>query len=58
MLDYKYVTPEGEQALKQYTYKGGDASISYKYVFGPLAQWFIDNVVPDTVAYVTSSAEY
>lgn len=47
---YDYVPKEGEENLKTYTYHGGDQSILYNYVHGPLAQWLVNNVVPSWVA--------
>jgi hypothetical protein len=40
----------GKESIKHYTYKGGDASLIYKYVFGKLAQWVVDHLYPETLA--------
>jgi len=45
----EYITKEGEEAIRQFKYKGGDLSISYKYVWSPLAE-FILQFIPATWA--------
>ncbi len=36
--------------LVNYSYRGGDASLTYKYVLSPLAQFCVDHFVPMTMA--------
>lgn len=50
LCNYKYVSPQGEENLKKYRYQGGDASLLYKYILGPLAQWLVDNAISETLA--------
>jgi ethanolaminephosphotransferase len=49
-LKYKCLTPEGEENLKKYKYSGGDASLLYKYIHSPFAQWAVDNIIPEWMA--------
>jgi len=44
-----YITKEGEEAIRQFKYKGGDLSISYKYIWSHLAEKVL-LVIPDTWA--------
>lgn len=41
-----YISQEGEKGLKQFKYKGGSDSILYQYLWGPLAEWLVNNVIP------------
>lgn len=45
-----YISPEGEKGLKQFKYKGGSDSILYKYLWSPLCDWLVENVIPPWVA--------
>lgn len=44
------ITESGAGKLKDYKYKGGDASLIYKYITGKLAQWVVDTFYPETLA--------
>jgi hypothetical protein len=33
-----YITPEGDTAIRQFKYKGGDLALSYQYVWSPFAE--------------------
>jgi hypothetical protein len=44
------LTAEGAKKVKGYKYQGGDLSLIYKHVTGPLAQWVVDTFYPPTLA--------
>lgn len=44
------LTNEHESALKNFQYSGKDDSILYDKCLSPLAQWLVDNKLPETVA--------
>jgi len=46
------LTDYGEQSIRKYQYKGGDASYIYKYITGKLAQYVVDYVYPAWLAYI------
>ncbi|GFH59100.1 hypothetical protein CTEN210_15576 [Chaetoceros tenuissimus] len=50
LQNYRYLTPDGIQALLNFQYAGADHSLLYKYILSPLAQFFVDNVVPTSIA--------
>ena len=39
-----------EDNLKNFQYKGSDASILYKYFYGKIAEALVNKVIPETVA--------
>ena len=41
---------EKEENLKNFQYKGSDASLLYKYVFGKLAELLVEKVIPPSIA--------
>jgi ethanolaminephosphotransferase len=42
----RYISREGEQAVRQFKYKGGDLSISYEYLWSPLAEKVLKFIPP------------
>jgi hypothetical protein len=34
------------EAIRRFTYQGGDSSLLYKYVLSPIAQYLVDKVSP------------
>lgn len=36
-----YITDQGEETLKHFTYKGGSVGLSYKYIWSPLAEYLV-----------------
>jgi ethanolaminephosphotransferase len=44
-----YITPKGEEAIRNFKYKGGDLSLSYQYLWSPLAD-FVVKFTPTTIA--------
>lgn len=44
-MGFEYITKDGEEAIRRFKYKGGDLSISYHYVWSPLAE-FVLNFIP------------
>ncbi len=50
MLDTEVLTSEQKSALREYKYRGGDNSLTYKYVLSPMAQYLVDNVTPTWIA--------
>lgn len=54
MEEFTYIdilNTEHEKPIKNFKYKGEDASIAYKKCLSPLAQWIVDNKLPETIAY-------
>mmetsp|Transcript_30285 Transcript_30285/g.46362 ORF Transcript_30285/g.46362 Transcript_30285/m.46362 type:complete len:436 (-) Transcript_30285:34-1341(-) len=47
---YKLLTPQSIQALKDFAYKGNDNSYIYNYILSPLAGFLVDNVTPSHIA--------
>jgi ethanolaminephosphotransferase len=47
---YRYLSPEGGDAILRYKYSGSDASLLYNYVISPIAQWLVDHVIPESLA--------
>lgn len=45
----RYITEEGEQAARKFNYKGGDLSLSYKYLWSPFSDRVVE-VIPRTWA--------
>ena len=45
----RYITEEGEQAARKFNYKGGDLSISYRYIWSPFSDRVVE-VIPRTWA--------
>jgi ethanolaminephosphotransferase len=41
---------EQKDELRRYKYRGGDLSITYKYVLSPMAEWIVNNCVPTWMA--------
>ena len=37
MMIKKYISDKGEDAIRNFKYKGGSVSYSYKYVWSPVA---------------------
>jgi ethanolaminephosphotransferase len=50
MLTTNYVPPEGEQHLRDYKYKGSEASPIYNHIISPFAQILVDRFVPAWLA--------
>jgi ethanolaminephosphotransferase len=46
----KYISPQGEKNLPSYKYSGSDASLLYKHVFSPTAQFCVDHLIPSWLA--------
>lgn len=44
-----YFTPEGEEAIRNFKYKGGNLSLSYQYLWSPLADLIL-KFTPTTIA--------
>lgn len=44
-----YITPKGEEAIRNFKYKGGDLSLSYQYIWSPLAELVL-KFTPTTIA--------
>jgi len=44
-----YITPDGEQAIRNFKYKGGSSAYSYDYLWSPLAEYSL-RFVPITWA--------
>ena len=44
------LTAQGQYNIKQFSYKGGDASLVYKYVLGPMAEFCVNYIIPPTIA--------
>ena len=38
------LSPADHDAIRRYTYLGGDSSLIYKHVLSPIAQYFVDKV--------------
>jgi len=49
-LRTKFISPEGEKHLLAYKYVGSDASLIYKYILSPFAQWCVDHIIPEWMA--------
>lgn len=49
-FQYRYLSQDAIQALKNFRYNGVDHSLIYKHVLSPLAGYLVDNVTPSTVA--------
>lgn len=43
-------TQHQQDAIRSYTYKGGDSSPTYKYLLSPFAQYCVDTFTPSNVA--------
>ena len=41
---------ENEDNLRTFKYSGSDASLLYKHVYGKIAQFLVDKVIPASVA--------
>ena len=55
MAEYSYtgeklITEEGKVALKNHKYKGADPSLLYIHFLGPIAQFWVDNLIPEWLA--------
>lgn len=51
MLRYKYCPPESEKNLRTYTYVGSDKSLLYAYFLSPIANFCVNYLVPEWLAY-------
>lgn len=51
MLKYKYLSPEYENNIRSYKYVGGDNSYLYSYIFSPIANFCVNYIVPEWLAY-------
>ena len=50
-IGYKdYVSAEAEAGILNFKYKGGSDSILYQYLWSPMTEWIVQNVVPEWVA--------
>lgn len=50
-LNYYYISSKTQQdALKSHKYNGSDNSLIYKYVLSPLAEFLVQNFVPENIA--------
>jgi ethanolaminephosphotransferase len=49
-FQYRYLSPDAIQSLKNFRYNGVDHSLLYKHVLSPLAGYLVDNCTPSTVA--------
>ena len=45
-MNYNYLGTIHEDKVKAYKYVGKDLSLLYKYIFGPQAQFLVDNFFP------------
>lgn len=48
------MTEAGYEKLPKYKYNGSDASLIYKYFTGKIAQFLVDNIYPESLAYSKS----
>lgn len=46
----KIIPADKLQQFRTYRYVGTDHSLLYKYVYGPLAQFLVDRVLPPSLA--------
>lgn len=57
LCDYKYFISElGEESIRNYIYKGGSDSLTYKYCWSPLSNWIVDHLIPSSLAPNTITA--
>ena len=49
-MGYYFLPEDARDSLKTYKYSGADASYLYKYILSPLAAFFVDTVIPITMA--------
>jgi hypothetical protein len=51
-----YITPKGEEAIRNFVYKGGDISLSYKHIWSPIADLVIKftptSIAPNTITVI------
>ncbi|KAG7340775.1 CDP-alcohol phosphatidyltransferase [Nitzschia inconspicua] len=47
---YYYLTRDAREQLPNYQYKGSDLSLLYKYILSPLAEFFVTNILPASIA--------
>jgi ethanolaminephosphotransferase len=47
---FRYLTPNGAKNILHYKYRGSDASLYYKHVISPAAQWLVDHVIGPSIA--------
>ncbi|KAG7373461.1 CDP-alcohol phosphatidyltransferase [Nitzschia inconspicua] len=47
---YYYLTRDARKQLPNYQYKGSDLSLLYKYILSPLAEFFVNNILPTSIA--------
>ena len=47
--NYK-IGKEEELKIKEYKYSGDDLSILYEYFYSPLANFFVEKVIPESIA--------
>ena len=52
VLNYNYISTEGEANLKAYKYSGTDKSLLYKYFFSKIANFFVNHIIPEWLAYI------
>ncbi len=50
-MDHRcYISTQGEKGILGFKYKGTCDSIAYKYLWSPLCNWIVDNIIPATMA--------
>ena len=55
--DYKYyISPAGEEYIRNFKYKGGSDSLLYTHCWSPLCNWIVDHIIPSSVAPNTITA--
>ena len=47
-----FISKEGERHLINYKYDGADYSLIYKYILSPFAQFLVDHIIPEWMAYL------
>jgi len=47
---YRYITEDAARNLKVYSYRGADTSKLYQYILSPLAAFFVNKIVPKSMA--------
>lgn len=50
MAGMSYISSRGVERASRYQYIGRDKSVIYKYIGSPVAQWCVDNLLPEWMA--------
>lgn len=52
----RYITEKGEEAIRNFKYKGGSIAYSYQYLWSPFAEFCLKfipmNIAPNTITVV------